>query len=122
MTNLLRTFACATLALAPAVAFAAPLDDAQILEVLHVANTSEINAGKLASSKAKGADVVAFAKMMIADHSNADKKGNEVASEIKVKPKASDVSKKLKTDTDTDAKNLKAASAADFDRVYMDAM
>lgn len=122
MTHLLRMLACATVALAPSLVFAAPLDDGQIVEILHTANTSEIDAGKLASSKAKSAEVKSFASMMVHDHTSADKKGNDLASKLKIKAKDSDESKKLKADSDTDAKNLKAASAADFDRVYMDAM
>ena len=107
---------------APSLVLAAPIDDAQILEVLHAANVGEINAGKLAASKAQGADVVAFAKSMVDDHATADKNGRELAAKLHLRPKPSQTSKKITTDADTDGRNIKAATAEDVDRVYMDAM
>src|SRR4051794_15386190 len=67
------------------------LSDDQILHVLHTANAGEIEQGKLAQQRAKNARVKSFAAMMVKDHSDADKKGNEVAKKAKASPSSNDV-------------------------------
>lgn len=78
-------------------------------------NMYEIQAAKIAEQKSKNADVKAFAKMMVADHT---KLGNEA------KPVIAKSGQTAPSDLDQRRKgfldNLKAASAADFDKTYMD--
>jgi putative membrane protein len=75
----------------------------------------EIEAGKLAQSKGQSADVKAFGKMMVTDHT---KLANElkplVAAAGKTAPAALDERHKGLID------NLKAAAPADFDKTYLD--
>ncbi len=51
------------------IAQAAAPDDAQIAAIVVAANQVDIDAGKLAESKASNADVKAFAHRMVTDHS-----------------------------------------------------
>jgi putative membrane protein len=78
-------------------------------------NMYEIDAAKIAEQKSKNPDVKKFAKMMITDHT---KLGAEM------KPVIAKSGQTAPTDLDQRRKgmldNLKAASAADFDKTYMD--
>lgn len=75
----------------------------------------EIQAAKIAEQKSKNADVKKFAKQMVTDHT---KLGEEM------KPVIAKAGQTPPTDLDQRHKgfldNLKAASAADFDKTYMD--
>lgn len=74
----------------------------------------EIEAGKMASTKAKSADVKAFGKMMVDQHT---------AMMTEMKPLVATAGKTPPTGLDERRQgfldNLKAASAADFDKVYL---
>ena len=74
----------------------------------------EIQAGRIAEQKASSADVKALAKMIVTDHTAAS---NEL------KPLASAAGQTPPTELDQRRKgmidNLNAASAADFDKVYL---
>jgi putative membrane protein len=74
----------------------------------------EIQAGNIAAQKASSADVKALAKMIVTDHTAAS---NEM------KPLASAAGQTPPTELDQRRKgmidNLNAASAADFDKVYL---
>ena len=48
-------------------------NDAQIAAIVVAANQVDIDAGKLAESKAKNKDVKAFGKMMVTDHTGVNK-------------------------------------------------
>ncbi|MDB5446392.1 MAG: hypothetical protein JWQ97_1709 [Phenylobacterium sp.] len=78
-------------------------------------NTYEIQAAKIAEQKSKNADVKAFAKMMVTDHTAL---GNEM------KPVIAKSGKTPPTDLDQRRNgfldNLKAAGPADFDKTYID--
>jgi len=108
---------------APAPASNPPpaLTDDQILYVLHTANAGEIEQAHLARQKAKNARVKQFASMMIKDHSDADKKGTDVAKKAKASPSANDVSKGLESDAKQMTTTMSSQKGADFDRSYMDA-
>jgi putative membrane protein len=80
-----------------------------------IGNMYEIEAAKIAEQKSKNADVKKFAKQMVTDHT---KLGDEM------KPVIAKAGQTPPTDLDQRHKgfldNLKAASAADFDKTYMD--
>jgi putative membrane protein len=80
-----------------------------------ISDMYEIEAGKVASTKAKSADVKAFGKMMVDQHtkSSAELKGMVGGAGVTL-PTEMDERRKGFLD------NLKAAGAGDFDRVYMD--
>ena len=75
----------------------------------------EVRAGQIALQKARSAGVKAFAKMMVADHT---------AMMNGMQPMATAAGKTPPTELDERRKglldNLKAASAEDFDRVYLE--
>lgn len=97
---------------------AAPaLSDPEIAEVLLLANTAEVEQGKLAQKRAKHPKVKSFAAMMIADHDAAKKKLDKLALE----PASSSLALDLKSDSENLLASLKGAAAADFDVTYVNA-
>lgn len=104
--------------LAGPVAFA--LTDSDIAEIMKTANTAEIDAGKLAKSKASNTQVKDFAKMMVNEHEENMKDGKKVAKEEKIKPEMTDTSKELKGSARDQLAELKNKKGADFDKAYID--
>jgi putative membrane protein len=96
------------------------LTDAQILQVLHTANTGEIEQAKLAHAKSKDVRVKTLAAMMLEDHSKADKKGMALAKKSGFAPEPSPVSTSLESDAGGNTSALKSDGAADFDKAYVD--
>lgn len=82
-----------------------------------ISDMFEIQSSKLASEKSQSAGVKDFARMLIADHT---------ASTAKLKAALKSTNLQITPPTALDARrkgmidNLKAASAADFDKVYLD--
>lgn len=79
-----------------------------------ISDMYEVQAGEIAQKKGQAADVKAFGKMMVADHTALSKE---------VKPLAEAAGKTLPTGLDERRKglidNLNAASPAEFDAVYL---
>jgi putative membrane protein len=75
----------------------------------------EIEAGRMAQERAQNADVKAFGQMLVTDHT---------ATSNEMKPLAAAAGETAPTEMDERRKglldNLRAASAADFDRVFLD--
>jgi putative membrane protein len=103
-----------------AEAFREMLDDKKILYVTHVANSGEVDLGKLAERRARDPRVREFAAMMVAHHADADKKGIETAQRLKLGSETSPVSYQLTKDENKNLKKLRSTSAADFDAAYLD--
>jgi len=82
---------------------------------LVTATMYEVQAGEIAAKKAKDPAVKAFAKMMVTDHT-AMGKAAEPAVKASGKPAPVELDERRKGLID----NLNAASAADFDKVYLD--
>jgi putative membrane protein len=75
----------------------------------------EVEAGKIAQARSKNADIKAFGKMMVADHTASTAKMKPlIAAAGQAPPAALDNRRQGFLD------NLKAASDADFDKVYLD--
>lgn len=74
----------------------------------------EIEAGKMAQQKAQSADVKAFGKMMVADHTAMSNEMKPLAQAAGQTPPA-ELDQRRKGMLD----NLKAATGADFDKVYL---
>jgi putative membrane protein len=75
----------------------------------------EVEAGKMAQTRSKNADIKAFGKMMVADHTKSTAKLKPlIAAAGQTPPAALDERRQGFLD------NLKAASDADFDKVYVD--
>lgn len=79
-----------------------------------ISDMYEIEAGKIAEKKGQSADVKAFGKMMVADHTKMS---------AEMKPLVAAAGKTLPTGLDERRKgmidNLNAANAADFDKAYL---
>ncbi|HZV98952.1 MAG TPA: DUF4142 domain-containing protein [Methylophilaceae bacterium] len=108
---------CATFAMAQQQA--ATLTDAQIAEILDVANAGEIKTGKEAKSSASNSEVKQFAEQMITDHKAMSKSNKELAKKLDIKPKESDTSKTLEADAKTTLKELKKLKGPEFDKAYI---
>ena len=95
-------------------------NDAQIAAIVVTANQVDIDAGKLAESKAKHKDVKAFGKQMVTDHSGVNKQAVALVTKLKVKPEDNPTSESLKKGGEDNVKNLKTLSGAAFDKAYVD--
>jgi len=110
----------AAVALAPATALAQSPNDAQIASIVVTANQVDIDAGKLATSKASKPDVKAFAQQMVTDHTGVNKQATELVTRLKVTPEDNATSQSLKSGGDTNLATLKGLSGAAFDKAYID--
>jgi putative membrane protein len=111
----------AAVALAPAsTVFAQSPNDAQIASIVVTANQVDIDAGKLATSKASNADVKAFAQQMVTDHTGVNKQAVELVTRLKVTPEDNATSQSLKSGGDANLATLKGLSGAAFDKAYID--
>lgn len=110
------------LALAVSATFAqsAAPNDAQIAAIVVAANAVDIEAGRLAQSKTKNAEVKKFAQLMIADHGGVNKQAVELVTRLKVTPEENDISKSLKQSGADTLARLKALKGVEFDKAYVD--
>jgi putative membrane protein len=99
---------------------AAALNDPQIAMIAVVADTVDIDAGKLAAEKASSKEVKDFAETMVRDHTAVNAKATALAKKLGVTPEESDTSKSLKADGDKMLAKLKGLSGAEFDKAYVD--
>jgi putative membrane protein len=99
----------------------AALTDADIISVIHAVNQGEVDAGKLASTKASNADVKSFAREMVKDHEAMDAKGSKLASGAggTAQNKLSDSVTSANQATSSQLQS--AGSGAAFDKAYVDA-
>jgi len=108
------------LCLAAASALAQAPSDAQIAAIVVTANQVDIDAGKLAESKGSNAEVKAFGKQMVTDHSGVNKQAVALVTKLKVTPEENATSKALKAGGADNVKSLEKLSGAAFDRAYVD--
>ena len=97
-----------------------PMGDAQIAAIVVTANQVDIDAGKLAESKASSSEVKDFGKLMVTDHSSVNKSATDLVQKLKVKPESSALSQSLKKGGDENLAKLKKLDGAAFDRAYVD--
>ena len=102
------------------VVFAAGPTDPQIAAIVVTANQVDIDAGKLAVSKAHSKDVKAFAQLMITDHSGVNKSATELVQKLHVTPESNPTSQSLQKGGDDNLAALKKLSGSAFDRAYVD--
>ena len=117
------TSLCGTLlllALGATSAWAAGPTDAQIAAIVITANQVDIDAGKLAKSKAHSQDVREFAQRMITDHSAVNKSATELVERLHVTPEPNPTSESLQKGGDENLAKLKTLSGAAFDKAYID--
>ena len=95
------------------------ISDAEIAAIVVTANQVDIDAGKLAVSKASSDKVKAFAQLMVTDHTGVNKAATELVTRLKVTPSESPTSKALQAGGDKNLAHLKTLSGAEFDRAYI---
>jgi putative membrane protein len=110
----------AALCLTAASVRAQIVTDAQIASIVVTANQVDIDAGKLAESKASHADVKKFAQQMVTDHSGVNKQATELVTKLKVTPQDNPTSQSLKTGGEKNVAHLKTLSGTAFDKAYID--
>ncbi len=95
-------------------------NDAQIAHIVVTANQVDIDAGKLAEKKGSNAEVKAFGKQMVTDHTGVNRQAVALAKKLKVKPEDNDTSKSLKKGGDENIAKLKKEKGKAFDKDYVD--
>jgi putative membrane protein len=103
-----------------AVVSAQTPNDAQIASIVVTANQVDIDAGKLAESRAQNADVKAFGELMVKDHTGVNKAATDLVTKLKVTPEDNDTSKALKAGGEKNLAHLKTLKGAAFDKAYID--
>jgi putative membrane protein len=101
------------------------LDPARVLQKLHGADKDEIDAGKLAQRKGSSSGMKEYGKMLVDDHSKADKDLEKVAKQMKVKLDDSKLTSEDREDEKKGKESMKEAekkSGAEFDRAFATAM
>ena len=109
----------AVLLLLPINAFGQGINDAEIAAIVVTANQVDIDAGKLAVSRATHDKVKAFAQLMITDHSGVNQAATELVTKLKVTPQQNAISKALQADGDKNLAHLKTLTGAAFDQAYI---
>ena len=94
--------------------------DAQIAHIVVTANQVDIDAGKLAQSKAHSKDVRAFGKTMVIDHSGVNQQAVALATRLKVTPEDNPTSQSLEKEGEDNVATLKGLNGDAFDKAYID--
>ena len=101
-------------------AFAQGVNDAQIASIVVTANQVDIDAGRLAQITSTNADVKAFGRMMVDQHTGVNKSATELVTRLKVTPQDNPTSQSLKSGGDANVAQLKKLTGAAFDKAYID--
>src|SRR4051812_27993232 len=96
------------------------ITDPQIAAIVVAANQVDIDAGNLAASSASHADVKAFGRQMVTDHTRVNKQATELVTTLKVTPEENEMSKSLRSGGDENLKQLRTLHGAAFDKAYVD--
>lgn len=110
--------ACAVTSVA--LAQGAKPTDPQIAHIAYTAGQLDIAAAHQAVKMSKNKDVVAFANMMIKDHTAVNKQALDLCKKLNVTPEDNDTSKALTKAADAKRAELAKLSGAAFDKAYMD--
>jgi putative membrane protein len=113
------TSEAAAAAAAPAPVPKEALNEAQIAKITDLANTAEIDQGKLALGRAKAPGVKKFADMMVKHHGEAKQEQTKLFKKLNLTMADSSTATALKNDGDRTLADLKKADAAGFDAAYV---
>jgi putative membrane protein len=97
------------------------LRDTQILKIIDLANSGEVEQAQLAKTKASDPQVKKFAAMMVKDHTQAKQKGMQFGKSAGLAQEDSTTAHELQTKADQTLATLKAAEPTAFDNAYMKA-
>lgn len=94
--------------------------DPQIAAIVVTANQVDIDAGKLAEHKAHAADVKAFAKRMVTDHTGVNEAAVDLAKKLQLTPESNPTSESLKQGGEQNLAALRHLRGKAFDKAYID--
>ena len=94
--------------------------DPQIAAIVVTANQVDIDAGKLAESRATNADVMAFGKMMVTDHAGVNDAAVALVTKLHVTPEDNPTAESLKKGGQQNIAHLETLAGAQFDKAYID--
>lgn len=97
------------------------MTDAGIFAMLHAANRGEIDAGKMAETKATKASVKSFARDMVTDHTKMLNAGDALAKRLNITPDSTAADSIMMTNQSTAANLTAASKGAAFDSAYVNA-
>jgi len=118
--NLSTLTIAAGLAMSGATALAQGVTDPQIAAIVVTANQVDIDAGKVAETRATNADVKQFGQMMVTSHAGVNQQATELVTRLKVTPENNPTSQSLKSGGEMNVAHLKTLSGAEFDKAYVD--
>lgn len=95
-------------------------NDPQIAAIVVTANQVDIDAGKLAEQKAQSANVKAFAKRMVTDHTGVNQAAVQLAQKLHLTPQSNPTSQSLKEGGEQNVAKLSGLSGQAFDKAYID--
>jgi putative membrane protein len=104
----------------PAAMSGESINDAQIAAIVVTANQVDVDAGRLAASRATSQEVRRFAELMVTDHTSVNKSATDLASRLKVTPQDNPTAQSLKTGGEKNLVRLKTLQGAAFDKAYID--
>lgn len=91
------------------------LTESQVIKVVSTANNGEIKQARTVLPKLKTEEARKYAQMMINEHSANEKKGQTLASSLKLTPQVSGISTSLQKDNDNVVRKLSNSSTPDKD-------
>lgn len=96
------------------------LTDAEIAHVAVTANSVDVDIAKLAESRARDPEVLAFARTMVADHSAVNERAGALAQRLGVTPSDNPVSASLRSAAEPVRRALTDLSGTTFDLAYVE--
>lgn len=115
------SFAAAfVLAAGMAAAQGAGPTDPQIAAIVVTANQVDIDAGKLARTRAHAQAVKDFAQRMVVDHSGVNQSAVALVHRLHVTPESNATSESLKKGGEENLAHLRTLSGSAFDKAYID--
>jgi putative membrane protein len=94
--------------------------NAAILERIHLANLKEIEAGKLAETKASSSEVRAYADQLIKDHTSADQMVVATAQKMGARLRDPSTERRKTANGKQAEQKLSSANGAQFDRLFLE--
>jgi putative membrane protein len=124
MKTIATCIATAVVAVSGAAVWAAGqaegLNDAQIAQIMISTDRIEVEAGKLAASKAQNPDVRAYAQRMVTEHSANNQSATALIQKLHLTPQPDAFSQKLDKEGADSVAHLGTLQGAKFDRNYID--
>jgi len=102
-----------------AMAHAQTVTDAQIAAIVVTANQVDVDAGRVAATRATSSAVKAFANQMVTDHTAVNESATALATRLHLTPEENATSRALKDGGTKHLAALKDLSGAAFDRAYV---